>query len=212
MDQFLGSHKLATYLHPGPSGPFLEFTHEPLKPPSPLTKALLQNNPSLLDICTFNCLCQRLVETSSSSSSNNNTSPYKPFVNPSELLFCMPPPINAPGFPSHPHGMFHTPSFVDLDPKIRVSPVRTTSIDIPYIPPLPNTSPISSAGDCSPNVSSSSSTPTSSPSKQHYPLDLCVVKDSSHRNSTEKNSNCERSGKMKLILKNKQKTIALYSS
>lgn len=157
MDQYIGSHKLATYLHPGPSGPFLEMKSEPLRPPSPCTSALLQHNPSLIDLCTFNCLCQRIAESNASS----NSSPYKPFLNPSDLLFCIQP------LPS--------PSIVDY-PKINSIPEATTS-------------PISSAGDCSPNVSSNSSTPHSSPKLKHLiqensPIDLCLNKDSSTSNHT----------------------------
>jgi hypothetical protein len=174
MDQYLGSHKLATYLHPGPSGPFLEFKNEPMKPPSPSTSALLQHNPSLIDLCTFNSLCQRLVETNSAP----NTSPYKPFVTPSELYFCIPqlPETNC-------------------NPTSKPGPILESTA-----------SPISSAGDCSPNVSSCASTPYSSPKVKHIlqqnsPIDLCVTKDSpltminKHRTSNENISTCELSGK-----------------
>jgi hypothetical protein len=175
MDQYLGSHKLATYLHPGPSGPFLEFKNEPVRPPSPSTSALLQHNPSLIDLCTFNSLCQRLVE----SNSTPNSSPYKPFVTPSDLYFCIPP--------------FEPPE-CNSTPKL----VESTA------------SPISSAGECSPNVSSCASTPYSSPKVKHLlqqnsPIDLCVTKDSplsmtnKHRTSnTENTSACELSGRQNL--------------
>jgi hypothetical protein len=173
MDQYHGSHKLATYLHPGPSGPFLEFKNEPMKPPSPSTSALLQHNPSLIDLCTFNSLCQRLVENNSTP----NSSPYKPFITPSELCFCIP---------------------------------SLTETDYNPIPKLAEstTSPISSVGDCSPNVSSCASTPYSSPKVKHLfqqnsPIDLCVTKESpltminKHRTSNNENtSTCELSGKI----------------
>jgi hypothetical protein len=172
-DQYIGSNKLATYLHPGPSGPFLELKNEPMKPPSPSTSALLQHNPSLIDLCAFNSLCQRLVETNSTP----NTSPYKPFITPSDLYFCIPPD--------------------DYDTNIKSNPI-----------PESTTSPISSVGDCSPNVSSYASTPYSSPKVKHLlqqnsPLDLCVTKDSpatmvnKHRLSNEYISTCELSGKKK---------------
>ena len=136
MDQYIGSSNLATYLHPGPTGPFLELKSEPLKPPSPSTSALLQHNPSLIDLCTFNSLCQRLAE----SSSTNQTSPYKPFITPSELRFT-------------------------------ITPVTEPDCQSTVSKPEPTTSPaVSSAGDCSPNVSSCTSTPHSSP--QIKPLDL----------------------------------------
>ncbi|CAF2410229.1 unnamed protein product [Rotaria sp. Silwood2] len=176
MDQYIGSPKLATYLHPGPSGPFLELNNEPVKPPSPSTSALLQHNPSLIDLCTFNSLCQRLVENSSTS----NTSPYKPFVNPSDLYFCIPPMTQ-----------------IDYSPPANDSNTKSNIISDS------TTSPISSAGDCSPNVSSYTSTPYSSPKvknllQQNSPLDLCVTKDIStttiiHQNSSENISNYELS-------------------
>lgn len=143
MDQYIGSQKLATYLHPGPTGPFLEFNNEPLRPPSPSTSALLQHNPSLIDLCTFNSLCQRLVENSST----NPTSPYKPILTPSELFFTI-SPLNEPDFQQ-----------------------TVSKSDLPTSPA------VSSAGDCSPNVSSCASTPYSSPQikqlfAQNSPLDL----------------------------------------
>lgn len=150
MDQVVKSQTLPTYLHPGPSGPFLELKSEPIKPPSPSTTALLQHNPSLIDLCAFNSLCQRLTETNSTP----NTSPYKPLVTPSDLYF-------------------HIPE-------------NTCTTDINETKPnvVPDTvpSPISSAGECSPNVSSCISTPYSSPKVKHLiqqnsPLDLCVTKE-----------------------------------
>jgi hypothetical protein len=181
MDQYIGSHKLATYLHPGPSGPFLELKNEPMKPPSPSTSALLQHNPSLIDLCTFNSLCQRLVENNPTP----NTSPYKPFVTPSDLYFCIPPITQNDS----------SPETNGTDTKSNLIPESTTS-------------PISSAGDCSPNVSSCPSTPYSSPKVKHLlqqnsPLDLCVIKDSpttiinKHRPSNENISTCELSGTKK---------------
>ncbi|CAF1055971.1 unnamed protein product [Rotaria sordida] len=174
MDQYIESPKLATYLHPGPSGPFLELNNEPIKPPSPSTSALLQHNPSLIDLCTFNSLCQRLVENSSTS----NTSPYKPFVNPSDLYFCIPPMTQ-----------------IEYSPKTNDSNTKSNIISDS------TASPISSAGDCSPNVSSYTSTPYSSPKvknlfQQNSPLDLCVTKDIptiKHRHSSENISNYELS-------------------
>jgi hypothetical protein len=181
MDQYIGSHKLATYLHPGPSGPFLELKNEPMKPPSPSTSALLQHNPSLIDLCTLNSLCQRFVENTPTS----NTSPYKPFVTPSDLFFCLP-------------SMTQT----DTSPEINDSNTKSNLV------PDSTASPISSAGDCSPNVSSCTSTPYSSPKVKHVlqqnsPLDLCVTKDASspitikHRHSTETKFNSELTGKIK---------------
>jgi hypothetical protein len=153
MEQYCGTPKLATYLHPGPTGPFLELKNEPMKPPSPSTSALLQHNPSLIDLCTFNSICQRLVENSSTS----NTSPYKPLVTPSDLFFCLPT-------------MTQIDDSNETDTKPNIIPDTTAS-------------PISSAGECSPNVSSCTSTPYSSPKvthtlQQNSPLDLCVTKDS----------------------------------
>ena len=167
MDQYIGSHKLATYLHPGPSGPFLELKSEPMKPPSPSTSALLQHNPSLIDLCTFNSLCQRLVENNSTPS----TSPYKPFVSPSDLYFCIPPKTQ-------------------------------TDCSTEPIKPEPTGSPISSAGDCSPNVSSCSSTPYSSPKVKHTiqqnsPLDLSATIITKQEPNNENTSACELSGKIK---------------
>jgi hypothetical protein len=187
MDQYIGSHKLATYLHPGPSGPFLELKNEPMKPPSPSTSALLQHNPSLIDLCTFNSLCQRLVENNPTP----NTSPYKALVTPSDLYFCI-PPIKENNYSPPPMN----------DTNIKSNPI-----------PESTTSPISSVGDCSPNVSSCVSTPYSSPKVKHLiqqnsPLDLCVTKDSSSTilNKNEQNneniSTCELSGK-----KNQKKKI-----
>ena len=145
MDQYIGTPKRATYLHPGPSGPFLELNNEPLKPPSPVTAALLQHNPSLLDICVFNSLCQRLVENTSPTSSPS----YKPIVTPSDVPYT-------------------------------VSPISPPEYSQPISKPEPTTSPISSAGDCSPNVSSCTSTPYSSPKIKHLfqqnsPLDLSAT-------------------------------------
>lgn len=148
MEPYIGSHKLATYLHPGPSGPFLEFKSEPLKPPSPTTSALLHHNPSLIDLSTFNSLCERLT-------ANNptlNSSPFKPFITPSDLLYCISPALNH-----------------HIHPKLANIPETTTS-------------PISSVADCSPNVSSYDSTPYSSPKAKHAvrdnsPIDLCLNKD-----------------------------------
>jgi hypothetical protein len=183
MDPYIGSNKLATYLHPGPSGPFLELKNEPMKPPSPSTSALLQHNPSLIDLCAFNSLCQRLVENNNSTP---NTSPYKPFVTPSDLFFCIPPITQNNDCSS--------------DSNSKINPII----------PETTTSPISSAGDCSPNVSSCVSTPYSSPKVKHLlqqnsPLDLCVTKDSpttatminKHRHSNENISTCELSGNKK---------------
>lgn len=152
MEPYIGSNKLATYLHPGPNGPFLEFQSEPLKPPSPKTSALRHHNPSLIDLSAFNCLCERLTHNNSSP----NSSPYKPFITPSDLLFCIPPllpPLNCP-----------------TNPKLTNIPETTAS-------------PISSVDDCSPNVSSYDSTPYSSPKVKHVvqqnsPMDLCLNKDS----------------------------------
>jgi len=75
MDQYIGSNKLATYLHPNSSDPFIEIKTESSKPPSP----------DLIDIRAFNSYYQQLVETSSSSSSSSsNISSHKPFVSSSE--------------------------------------------------------------------------------------------------------------------------------
>ena len=172
MDEYLGSHKLATYLHPGPTGPYLELKNEPMRPPSPATIALLQHNPSLIDLCTFNSLCKRIVE----SNSTPNSSPYKPFITPTDLSFCIPP--------------------LDYNPLAKL--------------PESTTSPISSAGDCSPNVSSCASTPYSSPKVKHLfqqnsPIDLCVSKGSpstiTNKHGTSNNDNTstsEFSGKQNL--------------
>lgn len=134
------SHNLATYLHPGPGGPFLEIDNEPLKPPSPVTSALLQNNPSLLDLCTFNSVCERYMENNSSP----DAGPFKPLVSPSDLYFCLEPTFKSE----------ETSSYSDKARKIDGQSEIVNS-------------PISSVGDCSPNVSSYSSTPCSSPSVNH---------------------------------------------
>ncbi|CAF3492184.1 unnamed protein product [Rotaria socialis] len=185
MDQYIESSKLATYLHPGPSGPFLELNNEPMKPPSPSTSALLQHNPSLIDLCTFNSLCQRLVENNSPP----NTSPYKPFANPSDLYFCIPPMTQID----------YSPQTTDSNTKSNVISEVTAS-------------PISSAGDCSPNVSSYSSTPYSSPKvksllQQNSPMDLCVTKDClstiipKQQPTSENILNCELSDFVKKVEK-----------
>ena len=156
MDRHLGSHKLATYLHPGPSGPFLEFNNAPMKPPSPTTTALLQHNPSLIDLCTFNSFYHQLAENSSAS----NITPCKSFVNSSDFYFYIPPMTQID---CSDHGTNESNS--------KSSNMISDSA----------ASPISSAGECSPNVSSYASTPYSSPklsnARQHNsPLDLCVTK------------------------------------
>jgi len=74
MDQYIGSNKLATYLHPNSSDPFSEIKTECIKPSSP----------DLIDIREFNSYYQQLVETSSSSSSSNISS-HKPFVSSSDF-------------------------------------------------------------------------------------------------------------------------------
>jgi hypothetical protein len=74
MDQYIGSNKLATYLHPNSSDPFSEIKTESIKSPSP----------DLIDIREFNSYYQQLVETSSSSSSSNISS-HKPFVSSSDF-------------------------------------------------------------------------------------------------------------------------------
>ncbi len=178
MDQYCGSKKPATYLHPGPTGPFLELKNEPLRPPSPITAALLQHNPSLIEICTFNSICQRLVE----STSTPNASPYKPFITPSDLYFFIPP----------------------IDYSIPLTESKTN----PLVEST--TSPISSVGDCSPNVSSCVSTPYSSPKvkqslQQNSPLDLCVSKDAisivntKHQPTNENISTCQLSGRIERL-------------
>ena len=126
---------MATYLHPSPNGPFLAMSNEPLKPPSPVTSALLQHNPSLIDLCTLDSY-QRYREKSLSS----NSSPFKPRVSIPSLYICSPSKIR-----------------LDYEEPHKESDSKPTF-------PLDQTgSPISSAGDCSPNVSSCSSTPYSSP-------------------------------------------------
>ena len=134
----MDSSKLATYLHPSPTGPFLEFNNEPLKPPSPVTSALLKHNPSLIDLCTLDG-CQRYQENSLSL----NSSPLKPRLSIPSLYICSPSKIR----------LNYDEPLKESDPK-------------PILPPDQAGSPISSAGDCSPNVSSCSSTPHSSPKVQ----------------------------------------------
>ena len=141
MEPYIGPPKLATYLHPSPTGPFLELNNEPLKPPSPVTSALLQHNPSLIDLCTLES-CQRYRENSSSSSS----SPFKPRVSIPSLYICSPSKIR----------LDYEEPLKESDPK-------------PIFPLDQTGSPISSAGDCSPNVSSCSSTPYSSPKVRKLP-------------------------------------------
>ncbi|CAF1340535.1 unnamed protein product [Adineta steineri] len=160
MDEYMGSHKLATYLHPGPSGPFLELKNEPMQPPSPGTTALRQHNPSLLDLCTLNCFCQRFVENTSSSNASH-TSPCKQLLSQSDVYFCI-------------------PSMTETDCSSEVNDSNNTKSNVISDS---TASPISSAGDCSPNVSSCASSPNSSPKvkpvrQQNSPLDLCVTKDS----------------------------------
>lgn len=182
MDSYVDSNKLATYLHPGPTGPFLELKNEPLKPPSPITSALLRHNPSLIDLCTFNSLCERLMENSSSP----NQLPYKPLLNPSELYFCL-PPVTKLDCSEHPP---------DTSMKLTVPPETVSS-------------PITSAGECSPNVSSYSSTPYASPKPEQHgrsdsPFDpslirVCsIIQDNHHQrrsSSTSKKGNCKTAGK-----------------
>lgn len=187
MDQSVGSNKLATYLHPGPSGPFLELKNEPMKPPSASTSALLQHNPSLIDLVAFNSLCQRLVENNSTP----NTSPYKPFVTPSDLYFCI-PPITENDYSTEINNC--STDMNEIKPNPIILETATTIAAA--------ASPISSAGECSPNVSSCASTPYSSPKvkhllQQHSPLDLCVTNESINKSkeTNENISTCQLSGK-----------------
>lgn len=172
MDQYIGPYKSATYLHPSPSGPFLELKSEPMKPPSPVTSALLQHNPSLIDLCTFNSLCERFMENSPSSS----TSPYKPFINPTELYFCLPP------IPK-----------LDYSQQLHENPSKVN------VPAVITALSISSASECSPNVSSNTSTPYSSPKVKHLlqepsPLDRYTARNDPRSNSTSQSDACRVSG------------------
>ncbi|CAF1023231.1 unnamed protein product [Adineta ricciae] len=175
MDQYMGSQKLAryTYLHPGPSGPFLELKNEPMKPPSPGTSALLQHNPSLIDQRAF-----RLHELFENSSTSNNLI-YKPFLTSQNLYFCIP-------------SMTQT----DYSPETSGSSTKSTTLQ------ESTPSPISSAGDCTPNVSSCATTPCSSPRvknvfQDNLSLDANCIKDSpsaftnGKRESTENHFNGE---------------------
>ena len=179
MNPYFGSRKLETYLHPGPTGPFLEFNNEPMKPPSPSTSALLHHNPSLIDLCTFNSICQQLNENSSTSSSSSSSS-HKPYLTSSDLYFCIPPM-----------------SQYDSSHQTNDSSAKSNLISDS------TTSPISSVGDCSPNVSSYGSTPYSSPKvinhiQQNSPLDLCISQDSPtiiRNNNPNSRTSYELSGK-----------------
>ena len=175
MDQYMGSQKLAryTYLHPGPSGPFLELKNEPMKPPSPSTSALLQHNPSLIDQRAF-----RIHELFENSSTSNNLI-YKPFLTSQNLYFCIP-------------SMTQT----DYSPETSGSSTKSTVLH------ESTPSPISSAGDCTPNVSSCATTPCSSPRgksvfQDNLSRDGNCTKDSplaftnGKRESTENNLNDE---------------------
>lgn len=189
MDSYIGQNKLATYLHPGPTGPFLELKSEPTKPPSPITSALLRHNPSLIDLCTFNSLCERLMENSSPSSSSSHHhhhhSSYKPLVNPTELNFFLPPVTK-----------------LDCSEHSPVTSIKS------IIPPETPASPITSVGECSPNVSSYSSTPYASPKQEledqsdsslvESNMKICsVIQDNRQQfNSTSKTGNCEITGKI----------------
>jgi len=182
MDSYIGQNKLATYLHPGPTGPFLELKSEPTKPPSPVTSALLRHNPSLIDLCTFNSLCERLMENSSSSSPSPSSShsSYKPLVNPTELNFLLPPVTK-----------------LDCTEHSPVTSIKSIN------PPETPASPITSVGECSPNVSSYSSTPYASPKQElddqsdsplvESNMKVCSIIQDNHQqlNSTSKTGNCE---------------------
>lgn len=188
MDSYIGQNKLATYLHPGPTGPFLELKSEPTKPPSPITSALLRHNPSLIDLCTFNSLCERLMENSSSSSPSPSSShsSYKPLVNPTELNFLLPPVTK-----------------LDCTEHSPVTSIKSIN------PPETPASPITSVGECSPNVSSYSSTPYASPKQElddqsdsplvESNMKVCSIIQDNHQqlNSTSKTGNCETAGKIR---------------
>jgi hypothetical protein len=64
MDQYIGSNKLTTYLHPNSTDSF-ELKTEPIKSPS-------SNNSNLFDISTFDSFYQQLDESSPSSSSHKS--------------------------------------------------------------------------------------------------------------------------------------------
>lgn len=179
MDQYIGSPNLATYLHPGPSGPFLELNNEPLKPPSPSTSALLQHNPSLIDLCKLNSICQRIVENSSSTN--------KQFSNSSDLYFCIPPVTQIDS----------SPQTTDSNTKSNIVSESTASPISSAGECSPNVSSNASTPYASPKVKSLI--------QQNSPMDLCVTKDSTATviTKTEPNneniSNCELSGRIFLL-------------
>ena len=190
MDQYLGSNKLATYLHPNSNGTFLELKNDSIKPPSPNPSTLLQQNPSLIDLRAFNSLYQRLVETAPSSS---NTSPHKPFVTSSDLYIRM-SPVSQIDYPNPSNGMFIPPS----NPTTNINVDVTTSIKISSSITSP---PINITSDPDSNFS----TPIPNPTVQHNSnssFDLRMSKDLSdnslstaHRDNNDYTSNYKLSSK-----------------
>jgi hypothetical protein len=191
MDQFVGSNKLATFLHPNPTDPFLELKTEPENLPSPSTSPLLQHNPSLIGFCTFNSLYQRLVEPSSPS----NTLSHKPFLTSSDLYFHM-PPVSQISCSDHSNGML-IPSSNSVENN---KPTVSMSLSSNFA-----TSPISLASESCP------STPVSNPQVNHITQQIssndpyvsqvivnkCHYLPTSCRNSSDNTSNYELSGKEK---------------
>ncbi|CAF4243006.1 unnamed protein product, partial [Adineta steineri] len=82
MNQYINPNKLVTYLHSNSTDTFLDLKSESIESPSSNASTLLQQNSSLIDLCAFNSLYQRLVETSPSSS---DTSTYDTFITSSDL-------------------------------------------------------------------------------------------------------------------------------
>jgi hypothetical protein len=122
MNQYIETNKLAIYLHSISTDPFLELKPEPIKSPSSNTSTLVQQNFNLIDLCAFNSLYPRPVETSPSSS---DTSSHKPFVTSSDLCIQI-PQVSPPGYSNQSNGMFvsssnSTENNFDLPTSIKTS-------------------------------------------------------------------------------------------
>jgi hypothetical protein len=120
MDQYLGSNKLATYLHPNSTDPFLDLKSESIKSPSS----------DLIDICAFNSFDQRLIEPSLSS----NTSSNKSFISSSDLDSRM-APISQIDYSNHSNEMnfISSSNCEENDCKTNISTTSSSSPKVKHI-------------------------------------------------------------------------------
>ncbi|CAF1270697.1 unnamed protein product [Adineta steineri] len=116
MNQYINPNKLVTYLHSNSTDTFLDLKSESIESPSSNASTLLQQNSSLIDLCAFNSLYQRLVETSPSSS---DTSTYDTFITSSDLSNRI-PLISQIDQPIHSNGMF-VPSLHSTDNRYKTN-------------------------------------------------------------------------------------------